>query len=32
MDKGSYDYNILGLAEMRWTRVGESTLDNGGKI
>ena len=32
MDKCSYDYNILGLAEMRWTRVGESTLDNGDKI
>ena len=32
MDKCSYDYNILGLAEMRWIRVDESTLDNGDKI
>ena len=32
MDKCSYDYNILGLAEMRWTSVGESTLDDGDKI
>lgn len=32
MDKCSYDYNILGLAEMRWTRVAESALDNGDKI
>lgn len=32
MEKCSYDYNILGLAEMRWTRVDESTLDNRDKI
>lgn len=32
MDKCRYDYNILGLAKIRWTRVDESTLDNGDKF
>ena len=28
----NYDYNIFGLAKMRWTGVGETKLDNGDKI
>ena len=32
IEMDNYDYNILGLAKMRWTGVGETKLDNGDKI
>ena len=32
IEMDNYDYNILGLAEMRWIGVGETKLDNGDKI